>query len=333
VLEGASFQGATLDNATGLAGSTAQLSRLGGAKFNNASIRNVDLSNAQLYGALFTNANLSNSSLAGSSLQANTAAKPPIEGAAVFDGAHLRDVNLANADLQGASFQFTAFYGSFSGTTPQIPCQTTCRAQGFTCACATASGANLTGANFSNAYLYGVDFTGTTNVNGTQFGSAILTGASFTGVSFQFKGGAAPSFTKAALQGTTFDSTANLANAVFLDAFVDLGTPGSSRTSNHLFLQLTADYTRFRGWQGVVSPCVLASYNSLSVVPSSAVMTCPNGNSAICGDGSTPASVALWKSGIAMSANKPVPGWYAFDATYDKAGGNPPSCTVPDPNW
>ena len=336
VLERASFQGATLDNATGLAGaSPTQMSRLGGAKFNNASIQNVDMSHAQLYGAQFTNANLSNSSLAGSSLQANTAATPPIEGAAVFDGAHLQDVNLANADLQGASFLFTAFYGTFGGVSPQIPCHTSCRAKGFTCACATASGANLTGANFSNAYLYGVDFTGTTTViNGTQFGSAILVGASFAGVRFQFNGGAAPSFTKAALQGTTFDSTANLANAVFLDAFVDLGTPGSSRTENDLYLQLTADYTRFRGWSGTTAtPCVVASYNSLSAVPSTAVMTCPNGNSAVCGDGSTPGSVALWRSGIAMRANTPVPGWYAFDTTYDKAGGNPPTCTAADKNW
>jgi uncharacterized protein YjbI with pentapeptide repeats len=334
VLERASFQGATLDNATGLAGASSnQMSRLAGAKFNNASVRNVDLSNAQLYGAQFTNADLSNSSLAGSSLQANTKMSPPIEFGAVFDGAHLRDVNLADADLEGTSFQFASFYGSFGGATPQIPCQTNCPAPGFTCACAKASGADLTRANFSSAYLYGVDFTGTTIVNATQFGSAILTGASFAGVHFQVDGGSAPNFTKALLQGTTFDSGANLVNAVFLDAFVDFGTPGSSRTSNDLFLQLSADYTGFRGWQGAVRPCVRTSYATLSAVPSTAVMTCPHGESAVCGDGSTPASLAHWRSRIAMSANAPVAGWYAFATTYDKAGGNPPSCTAADRNW
>ena len=35
-------------------------------------------------------------------------------------------------------------------------------------------GANLSATDFSNAYLYGVDFGGKTTINGTIFGSAIL---------------------------------------------------------------------------------------------------------------------------------------------------------------
>lgn len=107
VLEHASFQGAILDNATGLNGTPNAMSKLSGALFNNASVQNVDLSYAELYGANFTNANLSNASFAGAFLQANTGATPPIERAAVFAGAHLPNVSFAAAQLQGASFSAT----------------------------------------------------------------------------------------------------------------------------------------------------------------------------------------------------------------------------------
>ncbi len=339
VLEHASFQGATLDNATGLSGTTATPSRLSAVMFNKASVQNVDLSNAQLYGAQCTNANLTNSSLAGSFLSANTGATPPIETAAVFDGAHLKNVNLADAKLQGASFQFASFYGSFGGGAPSFPCKTNCAQPGFTCDCATASGADLTGTNFSNAYLFGVDFTGsTTTINGTQFGSAILTGASFAGAKFQVSGGAAPDFTKALLEGALFDSTANLVNTSLLNAFVDFGAATNSNPGNILYLLLTADYTGFRGWSGASTPCVQTAYGSFTAVPPNVSMTCPNGSSTVCGAGlPAPDPNENWAGGITMATNQPVAGWYHFDATYDKAPSDQNAicknnATV-DPNW
>jgi uncharacterized protein YjbI with pentapeptide repeats len=248
----------------------------------------------------------------------------------VFDGAHLKNVNLANAKLQGASFQFASFYGSFGGATPTFPCKTNC---------ATASGADLTGANFSNAYLFGVDFTGAaTTINGTQFGSAILTGASFAGAQFQVKGGAAPDFTKALLQGTIFDGNANLVNTSLLNAFVDFGAATNPNQGNILYLLLSADYTGFKGWSGQSTPCVQAAYGGFSAVPPTVSMTCPNGNSTVCGVGkSAPNANANWKGGIAMAGNQPVPGWYLADATYDKAPSDQSvicknNATV-DPNW
>jgi uncharacterized protein YjbI with pentapeptide repeats len=339
VLEHASFQGATLDNATGLSGTTATPSRLSAVKLNKASVQNVDLSNAQLYGAQCTNANLSNSSLAGSFLSANTGATPPIETAAVFDGAHLKNVNLADAKLQGASFQFASFYGSFGGGAPSFPCKTNCAQPGFTCDCATASGADLTGSNFSNAYLFGVDFTGsTTTINGTQFGSAVLTGASFAGAKFQVSGGAAPDFTKALLQGALFDSNANLVNTSLLNAFVDFGAATNPNPGNILYLLLTADYTRFHGWSGAGTPCVQTAYGSFTAVPPNVSMTCPNGSSTVCGAGKpAPDPNANWAGGITMATNQPVAGWYLADATYDKAPSDQSmicknNATV-DPNW
>jgi uncharacterized protein YjbI with pentapeptide repeats len=327
VLERASFQGATLDKATGLNGTSAVKSRLSAAKFNNASVRNVDLSNAELYGALFINADLSNSSLAGSVFTSNTAATPPIVSAAHFDGAHMRNVTLAGAKLQSATFQYASLYGSFGGATPPPSCQTpdktSCTPTGFTCSCATAAGADLTATDFSNAFLYGVDFSGsTTIVNGTNFSSAILTGASFAAAGFRVNGGAAPDFTKALLQGTIFSANASLADASFLNAFVDFGKASNPSDGNALYLLLSADYTRFRGWTGAATPCVAASYQPFSVVPSSASMVCPHGFSTVCGDGTTQGSLANWKSGIAMASNT-LPGWYYADSTYDNAPADP----------
>jgi len=313
VLDYASFQGATLDNATGLNGTANALTQLSAAKFNNASVQNVDLSYARLYGAQFTKANLSNSSFAGSVLQANTSVTPPIETAAVFDGAHLRNVSFASAKLQSVSFRFASLYGPH----------------------ATAAGATLTGADFSNAYLYGVDFGGKSTINGTNFGSAILVAANFASAKFQVDGGAAPDFNKALLQGATFDTDADLVNSVLLNAFVDFGKASNPFAGNAVYLLLTTDYTGFRGWTGSKRPCVELSYPSFTVVPPNASMTCPSGNLKICGAGDTPASLANWKSAIAM-VNNSVPGWYELDATYDDATAKSAICNnnaTVDPKW
>ena len=332
VLDHASFQGATLDNATGLNGAgPLALSKLSAAKFNNASVQNVDLSYAALYGAQFTNANLSNSSFAGSFLQANTSVTPPIETAAVFDGAHLRNVTFANAQLQSVKFRFASLYGTYGGAAPTFPCQATNSNR----SCATASGANLTATDFSNAYLYGVDFGGKTTINGTNFGSAILAGANFASAQFQVNGGAAPDFTKALLQGAAFDKDANLVNTVLLNAFVDFGKASNPNSFNILYLLLTTDYTGFRGWTGSSRPCVQLTYGSFTAVPPNALMTCPSSHSTVCGAGNTTASLANWKSAIAMASNS-VPGWYPFDATYDAAAATSAICNnnaTVDPKW
>lgn len=340
VLEYASFQGATLDNATGFNGTPQARSKLSATKFNNASVQNVDMSYAELYGAQFTNANLSNSSFAQSFLQANTSATPPIETAAVFDGAHLRNVTFANAQLQSVKFRFASLYGTYGGAAPAFPCQAAnsggqCgKPNGPACTCASASGAELTGTDFSNAYLYGVDF-GKTKVNGTIFGSAILAGANFASAQFQVDGGAAPDFTKALLQGATFDADANLVGTVLLNAFVDFGKASNPNSFNILYLLLTTDYTGFRGWTGSSQPCVQMTYGAFTAVPPNASMTCPNGDSAVCGAGNTQASLGYWRSKVAMASNS-VQGWYMFDATYDNATATSAICNnnaTVDPKW
>lgn len=335
VLERASFAGATLDHATGLAGADGRPARLSAAKFNRASVRWVDLSNAQLYGAQFTNADLSYSRLAGAFLQAKPDATPPIETAAAFDGARLKGVDLSSAKLQGATFQYASFYGDFQGAAPSFPCQPLKGGPPFTNGCATAAGATLTGTNFSNAFLYGVDFGGGTVVNGTAFGSAILTAANFVGARFAVNNGAAPDFDKAMLQGAAFDSNADLVGANLLNAFVDFGAPGSTMSGNNLFLLLGAEYTGFRNWSGTRTPCVQTTYGGVTAAPAIAAMTCPDGRVGVCGNGRTTDSLVRWKSGLAIAANA-VPGKYQFDATYDKASGAGATCTngaPPVPGW
>ena len=190
--------------------------------------------------------------------------------------------------------------------------------------------------NFSNAFLFGVDFSGpTTTINGTVFGSAILTGASFAGARFQVNGGAPPDFARALLQGTVFDRSASLMNARLLNAFVDFGAATNQNDGNLLYLQLDSAYTGFRGWSGASTPCVQLAYATFTAVPSTVSMTCPNGSSTVCGAGKTPESLANWKSAIAMVGNA-VPGWYAFDATYDNAPDRSKICrnnATVDPKW
>jgi uncharacterized protein YjbI with pentapeptide repeats len=340
VLTGASFQGATLDNATGLAGTTAQPSELSGAYFNNASLKGVDLSNALLYGANFTYANLENASLSGSFLTNNEAATPPIRNAAVFTGAHLKNVNLSGAQLDGVSFYHASFYGSFNGLAPPFPCPTdtsqcgTTPVTGFTCSCATARGATMVDTNFSPAYLYGVDFGGsTTHINGGSFNGAILVGANFTGATFGVdQNGKPPDFSNAYLQGVQFGTEANLTDTSLSGAFVDFGAANNPITGNFMQLLLGPAYTAFNGWEAPnQSVCVQAAYGSpgcnatntcYTVVPTSIpTMTCPDGYTYP--EGCGPAYVKdvpnpHWRSPSGIDQAPPY-GWYQFDATYTKA--------------
>jgi uncharacterized protein YjbI with pentapeptide repeats len=344
-LRGASFQSATLDNATGLAGTTAAPARLAGAKFASASVRNVDFSNAQLYGGVFINADLTNSSLQGALLTANTAIG--VQTAAKFDGAHLKNVNLGGAKLGGVTFDGASFYGSFGGAAPTFPCQTDtskCTAgsrTGLTCACASAVGSDLTNADFSNAFLYGVDFGDkSTTINGTKFVGALLAAVNFAGANFTVaSGGVPPDFTNAQLQGTNFGTAAALTNTSLSGAFVDFGAATNSSNGNIVQLQLPAKYTRFRNFwlPSVANPvaqpiCVQVAYGGSSgaapppaarsgftVAPQTiASMTCPDGNTHPQGCGAGNAGNANWNNRIPLAQATP-PGWYVLDATYEKA--------------
>ncbi|MFS8083751.1 MAG: pentapeptide repeat-containing protein [Ginsengibacter sp.] len=326
-LNGTNFQGATLEGATGLNG--AARTELKGALFNRASARYVDFSAGKLNGASFTQADLEGADFSYAHLT-GVAGGP----AGNFNGANLKNVSLAGASLNSVSFTYASLFGTALGR-PASTCQlakATCPADltatGATCSCASASGANLTDADFSNAFVYGVDFTGSTVLNGTQFNNAILVASNFTGVKFSVdpaQGGKAPLFNGAWLQGV---SATGMLNSGLSGALVDFGRydedSNSVLTSNKLRVQLSPEFTKFRNWRGAsATPCIKLEYGNATALPSNVgSMTCPNGQSypdvpVGCGV-LQPKGVGLplnpnWYGGAASE----LAGWYESDSTYE----------------
>jgi uncharacterized protein YjbI with pentapeptide repeats len=330
-LAGASFQEATLDGASKFTG---DLSR---AAFNRASLKGIDLSNAKLYGANFTQANLENANLQSAFLQANPTGVPPVPTAADFTGAHLKNVNLSGAQLQAAVFTYASLYSGSQGFLQPMPpdtCATIANScttswTGSTCNCSTLKGANLTQTKFTQALVYGVDFTGAgsnaTQINGTDFSGAVLVGSNFTGAQWSIdpaQGGAVPILTGAYLQGVKM-ADAKVDGAVLTGAFVDFGSPGNTSTGNRLFVKLGAAFTSFRGWTGApaAGACVSLKYYTGFTLPATVGMTCPNG---VYRDGGcgvldpTRLDQSPWRSPSGAGSANP-PGFYESAATFEKA--------------
>ena len=346
-LSGTDFQGTTLDGATGLNG--AALTVLTGALFNQASARYVDFSAGKLNGASFVGADLEGADFSKADLSADP--DTPNGTAAHFDRASLKNVSLAGATLNSVTFSYASLFGTALGapssqcTLARAGCPSSAPRTGGTCSCASASGANLTDADFSNAFVYGVDFsTPATIVNATKFDGAILVSANFSEASFQIdpsNGGKAPTFNGAWLQGV---NASGLRQSALTGAFVDFGVvnDGVARTGNALHLQLSGDYTRFKNWNGAsATPCIRLRYDNASVLPGNVGnMTCPNGRSypgVGCGvrqpkDASTPLNPA-WNGGSLAQAQPP--GWYQVDSTYETATSGAAVCNgaAVDPAW
>ncbi len=297
---------------------------MSGVTLSNLILTDTNFSGALLYGAQLNGANLDGANLGGAYLTNNPSAG--ITEAANLAGTHLKNVNLTNAHLAGASFVSASFYG----TVPvgQGTCDTT------TGTCASAAGADLTGTRFSEAYLYGVDFTNTT-IKGTEFDNAVLIGANFTGAQFSVDPtlGTDADFTAAFLQGTIL-GTAELNKTVFQDAFVDFRAGG-----NDLYLDLDGTHTKFPGWpqakQGQ-AVCVFVFYSKPTTVPTNnTTLTCPDGSVASSntppGCGPTDASPQThWDSPVSIAQASPRAS-YLNDATYTKKAA--PICTPADSTW
>ena len=320
---GLSAEKAILDSSDGLAGVDLTL-----AAFNGASLVGVDLSGSILYGAHFNNANLENASLAGAFLSNNP---PSVQLPADFSGAHLKDVNLSAAQLSGTIFKGASIYGSFNSLAngpPRLPCVTNTNncgvieVTGYTCSCASFSGAVLTRTNFNGAFLYGADFSGsTTTINGADFTNAILVGASFASATFQVdpsQGGAQPVFEGAWLQGTDLQG-ASLDSTTFEGAFFDF-QPG-----NQMQVLLPRTYTNWPGWEAPDQPvCVQLDYSkSGSIVPvTTSNTTCPDGLQHLGGCGPTPPLPSPnpnWQSNAGPIGQATPPGFYLDAGTYDPA--------------
>jgi uncharacterized protein YjbI with pentapeptide repeats len=314
-LAGISLQGAILDYATGLAG--ADLTR---AVLSGASLRHVNLSG----GAKLNGAHLNNANLEGANLSAADLTKSGDAPAANLQGAFLKNVNLSKAQLDGADFTNASFYGTTAvGTGTCIPDKTT----GFTNACATAAGATINNTQFSDAYLFGVDFTGA-KIQGVQFANAVLAGANFAGASLSVDTsvGTNSGFSGAFLQGTNLAPAKSLAGISLAGAFVDFSPQG-----NTLYLKLGGQHTVFAGYWNAPGQVVCAemSYTGAPnaqqpLVPTTnETIICPDGNTYPegCGPANTDGSNQHWKSPVDITQQAS----YQFDSTYTKAppSGNP----------
>jgi len=326
--EGVDLTGATLDGSS-FAGANLRRARLVGASLQcttaaaGGSAQCVDLSNAQLQGAILSRANLTGASLYSAYLSND--ANGDISQAATLENAHLKNVNLAFAQLSGVDFDLANFYGDTPANS--AGCGTTgSNNSGFTKGCASAHGANMTGTTFTGAYLFGVDFTGAA-IAGVDFTDAVLTGADFAdaSISASANSGAVTKFIGAYLQGTNLDRATSLSQADLTNAFVDFRSGG-----NILYAYLSGtDHNMFAcGTPSTCDPahgedvCVEVRYGEPTTVPAgNATITCPAGTSGGngCGPAATDGSNAQWKSSLAIGtpANPgPPAGWYEDQATY-----------------
>lgn len=343
-LRRADFQGSKLDGAKGLDGGSNTL--LAGANFIDVSAMKVDFGGGKLNGADFSRAELQGANFAGATL-INDPKDPlgPITQAGKFDGAHLKYVNFSGATLNSVSFKYASLYGDMDGAPPSS-CQTdtsSCSSTGWTCSCATLANADLTRTDFSNAFLYGVDFSsdnGNTKINGTTFSGAVLVGANFQGAAFGIdtsQGGQATTLDGAWLQGVNLEG-ADLTGVSMAGAYVDFGVlnaDGSTRPGSRLALQLTTNHTRFRNWAGSATPCVHVESDDASDLPTDiGSLTCPDGGlyATGCGDllprdntASAAPTNPRWFGGTVPSAVGIV-GWYMRQSTYEDAAASTAQC-------
>ena len=321
-MSGVSFASAILDGATFTGAKLTQ------AVFDNASLqcaasgKCVDLSNAQLQGAVLNNANLSGASLYGAFLSNDVNGR--ITQAASLRQAHLKNVNLAFAQLSGVDFGFANFYGSI----PANPagCATSgSNNTGFTQACASAFHATMTGTKLGSAYLYGVDFRNA-SIIGADFTQAVAAGANFSGatISTDPNTGAVTSFNRAYLQGSNLDQ-ATLSQADLTDAFIDFRSGGNlvsidlDGTDHNQFACSTPSTCAPPTGQDV---CVYVRFPQTTAPIGNTTITCPDSlpaGTSGCGVADPAGSNGRWNSRLAIGTPPdpgPPPGWYTDDSTY-----------------
>lgn len=295
ILAGADFTDAQLRHATlpadlrqvtlvgaNLTGVDLSSANLQGTNLTDAQLIDVNLSAAQLQQAILVSAqlngaNLNFANLEGANLCEAQLSKSPITTAATsLEGAYLKNVNLAHADLSGASMINVNFYSSIATDTcaPDNTCT-------IPTTCASAVGATMNSTTFTGAYLNGVDMTNSTP-QGAKFSGALLVGVNFTraNLSNDSNTGAVTDFSNAFLQGANFTNT-TVTNTDFTSAYVDLT---SANGATMVFL-LSSEHTGFTDyWNAAETPvCVEFTYTAPTTVPATnSTNTCPDGTSGPC---------------------------------------------------
>ncbi|MEO7392714.1 MAG: pentapeptide repeat-containing protein [Ramlibacter sp.] len=257
-----------------------QNARLAGSNLNNANLSKANLAGADLrqaflQGAQLPNANLDAANLCGARLNAAPSTAGTSNVAANLTGAFLRNANLSRSNVAGVNFNDANFYSANQSACSTSPCDTYTKPT-----CASAAGATLEGAQFSNAYLVGVDMA---NVHGSGavFSNAVLTGARFNNAVLTPLNGTPVNFSSAFIQGTDF-TAADLTNATFSNAY-------DAKAVGCMQFELDEQHTSFPGFAVPVMPdstqcakapapaktCVKFTFTQRTLLPSTVVLATP----------------------------------------------------------
>jgi uncharacterized protein YjbI with pentapeptide repeats len=269
-LSGMDLHGKDLQNAR-LAGSN-----LNGANLTGANLAGADLRQAFLQGAQLPHANLDAANLCGARLNAAPSTAGTSNVAANLTGAFLRNANLSKSNIAGVNFNDGSFYSSNNLACAPTACDSYAKPL-----CASAAGATLEGAQFSNAYMVGIDMS---NVHGggAVFSNAVLTGARFNNATLTPLSGTPVNFTNAFLQGADF-TAADLTNATFTNAY-------GATAAGCMQFELGAQYLTFPGFTVPVTPdstqcmkpaaavtttCVKFTFTQKTILPATVVLPVP----------------------------------------------------------
>jgi uncharacterized protein YjbI with pentapeptide repeats len=247
---------------------------LNGATLSRANLAGADLRQAFLQGAQLPNANLDAANLCGANLNAAPSSAGTSNVAANLAGAFLRNANLSKSNIAGVNFDHANFYSSNNATCAVTTCDSYARP-----VCASAAGATLEGAQFSSAYMAGVDMTNT-HGSGAVFSGAVLTGARFNNATLTPLGGTPVNFSGAFIQGADF-TAADLTNATFTNAY-------GAESGDCMHFELGEQHTSFPGFAVPVTPdssqcksapaqktCVKFSFSQATILPSSVKLPTP----------------------------------------------------------
>ena len=258
---------------------------LQGTALNKTRLKNACLKSSSMEGVFLSASNLDGADMSGAQMSAIIGGK-----VATLDGAFMRNVNLANADLTGVSAQNIDFYTVSGGT---------------------ANATNLTapGANFTGAYLAYADFSGSTAIlQSTNWSSTMALGVNFSQADFSINtsgginSGTNTTFNGANLQGALFDQS-NLDSVNFTNTYWDV--LGSGGKLNFLIPKPNIEFIGY--WKDISLPecppsVMYVSGNPPPMNVTNESNTCPDGGPGPCdttwGDPIQDISLAFFKSSL-----------------------------------
>jgi uncharacterized protein YjbI with pentapeptide repeats len=253
--------------------------KFAGTNLNDAvlagtNLAGADLRQAFLQGAQLPNANLDAANMCGAKLNAAPSSAGSTNVAANLAGAFLRNADLSRSNVAGVNFNASSFFSASQSTCTPSACDSYARPT-----CATAAGATIDAAQFSNAYLVGADLSNA-HGSGASFNNAVLTGARFNNAVLTPLNGAAANFTGSFIQGTDF-TAADLNGATLTNAY-------AATAAGCMQFELDETHTSFPGFTEPATPdstqcvnaapkkaCVQFTFIQPTLLPSSVVLGTP----------------------------------------------------------